>query len=98
MQKIKVLKNIDFDNVVGDINSGSTQNEQQLTLVNNYYVYSKNIGGNVVNNNNVRDFLDKSENSELAKLFVEYLHENTTTAEFREIFYDNKKLSSTFNE
>lgn len=98
MQKIKVLKNIDFDNVVVDINSGDTQNEQQLTLVNNYYVYSKNIGGNVVNGNNVRDFLDKSENSELAKLFVEHLHENTTTAEFREIFYDNKKLSSTFNE
>ena len=32
MQKIKVLKNIDFDNVVVDINSGDTQNEQQLTL------------------------------------------------------------------
>lgn len=99
MQKFTILQNLRFSGATDSVNSGYTLTSgEQLTSSNNYLVYKDNSGGGVVNNNNVRDFLDKDENQDLAKLFVEYLEENTNFTEFKEIFYNNKKLADTFNE
>ncbi len=96
MQKFQIVKNISFTaNTVSNIDIAPGA---KPVLSNNYFVYKNSTGGNVVNDNNVRDFLDKEENSELAANFVKYLESNTTVSEFKNIFYDNKKLSSVFNE
>jgi hypothetical protein len=71
---------------------------QNLQLKNNYYVYSSEIGGGTVNDNNVRSFLDDERNYSLAESFIDYIKTNTTVEEFREIFYNNKKLAAVFNE
>jgi len=70
---------------------------QTPQLVNDYYVYTSQIGGFTVNDNNVRSFLDDERNSGIAESFVEYMKTNTSIEEFRDIFYDNKKLASVFN-
>ena len=99
MQKFKILQKIDFKNILSDISSGSTITKgEPLVLSNDYYVYKTKTGGEIVNDNNVRNFLDKPENSEIAEKFVLFLEENTNFTEFKEIFYDNKKLAYTFNE
>lgn len=71
---------------------------QSLQLRNNYYVYASEIGGGTVNDNNVRSFLDDERNYSLAESFIDYIKTNTTIEEFREIFYNNKKLAAVFNE
>ncbi len=71
---------------------------QSLQLKNNYYVYSSEVGGFTVNDNNVRNFLDDERNSDIAISFVNYIKDNTTISEFKEIFYNNKKLAAVFNE
>lgn len=98
MQRFKILKN----NL--PIFSGSSTSTgftgatgEQLQFKNNYYVYSSEIGNSTVNDNNVRDFLDDERNADLATDFVSYLQSNSTLEEFKDIFYDNKKLSSVFN-
>ncbi len=71
---------------------------QNLQLRNNYYVYASEIGGGTVNDNNVRSFLDDERNSSLAEVFIDYIKKSTSIEEFREIFYNNKKLATVFNE
>lgn len=71
---------------------------EQLQLKNNYYLYSSTIGNNIVNDNNVRDFLDSDRNENITLAFVEYIKKNTTIEQFRVIFYDNKKLAAVFND
>lgn len=94
MQQFKILLN--------PFLSGSTTTEsavgQQVILKNNYYVYSSEIGGDIVNDNNVKSFLDNDDNEELTLKFISYLQSNTTLQEFKDIFYDNKKLAAIFNE
>lgn len=99
MQLFQIVKNTGFP-------SSAITNSSEIeiapgakpVLSNNYFVYKNSIGGDVVSDNNVRDFLDKDENTQLAEDFVKYLEQNTDTNEFKNIFYDNKKLSSVFNE
>ena len=69
-----------------------------LSLVNGYYVYSDSIGGGVVNEFNVKDFLDNNNNVTVATSYFDFLKLNSTQEEFKEIFYNNKKLASSFNE
>ncbi len=98
MQLFQIIKNTSFtSSTVNDAASADISIAKPI-LSNNYFVYQNSIGGNVVNDNNVRDFLDKEENASLAEKFVKYLENNTTIIEFKNIFYDNKKLSSVFNE
>lgn len=81
--------------------TGSTVNEQEnksdLVLSNGYFSHTTNPNKTIVNENNVRDFLDNENNEKLATDFVEFIQHNSTSAEFKEIFYDNKKLASVFN-
>lgn len=102
MQRFKLIPSQIFSGITSDTNSeiaGNLSNSSaQLQLVNNYYVYSTQIGGNVVNDNTVRDFLDNDNNTEIAVKFVNYLQATTTVEEFKEIFYNNKKLAYVFND
>jgi len=96
MQKVRIIQNPKFSGITNLDTIISTG--ESLSFSNNYYSYITKNGGELVNDNNIKDFLDKPENSQLAEDFVSYLQENTNILEFKEIFYDNKKLSNTFNE
>lgn len=99
MQKYRIIQNLGFSGITSDINSGITMTKgEQLVFSNNYFSYKTINGGEIVNDNNVRNFLDKPENESLAENFVNFLQSNTNFTEFKEIFYDNKKLAHTFNE
>jgi len=69
-----------------------------LSLVDGYYTYSDSIGGSVVNEFNVKDYLDDERNLSAATSYFNFLKQNSTQEEFKEIFYNNKKLSNSFNE
>lgn len=86
-----------IDGQDADTTVASTSGEQ-LQLKNNYYLYSSTIGNNIVNDNNVRDFLDSDRNESITLAFVEYIKKNTTIEQFKVIFYDNKKLAAVFND
>jgi hypothetical protein len=68
-----------------------------LKFIGNYYVYSDSIGGDIVNEYNVKEFLDNPDNEIVARNFIEYVKANLSTEEFREAFFDSKKLSNLFN-
>jgi hypothetical protein len=72
--------------------------ESDLVSVNGYLAYSETIGGGVVNDLNVRDFLDNPSNEQIATDFFNFLQNNSTTEEFKAIFYNAQKLSNTFND
>jgi len=63
-----------------------------------YFSYNTQIGVAVVNDLNVKGFLDKPENEKIAIDFVNYLKNLLTIDEFRDLFYDNKKLAEFFND
>lgn len=69
-----------------------------LSLTNDYLVYTSSFGGNLVDENNVKDFLDEPKNINLATDFLEYLSSNTKKEEFEDILYDNKKLANILND
>lgn len=93
MQYLKLKINNSF--------TGSTEIEQEyksdLVLYNNYYSHTTNPNKTIVNENNVRSFLDDENNEKLVNDFVEYVQYNSSQEEFKEIFYNNKKLASVFN-
>lgn len=93
MQYLKLKINNSF--------TGSTEIEQEtnsdLVLYNNYYSHTTNPNKTIVNENNVRSFLDDENNEKLVNNFVEYIQYNSSPEEFKEIFYNNKKLASVFN-
>mgnify|MGYP000901063296 CR=1 FL=1 len=100
MQRIKVLRRY-ITGTTENVDSMSLPNYQNLDTLknkNNYWVYSSEFGKSIVNENNVKEYLDQDENSEISEKFINYLQNNLTAAEFREVFYDNKKLSTLFND
>lgn len=71
----------------------------ELVLDNDYYAYDLEVnGGGVVNEFNVRAFLNDSRNEQIINDFFSYLTGSTSIYEFREIYYSDKKLSSVFNQ
>ena len=71
----------------------------QLVMSNNYLVYSVNgTGGGIVTPFNVKTYLDDPKNVSIATNFFNFLRLNTTSAQFRDVFYDVQKLSNTFND
>lgn len=70
----------------------------ELILHNEYYSYLSERGKNTVNDNNVREYLDDEKNLDLSLKFITFLKDSTSLEEFKEIFYNNKKLSAVFNE
>lgn len=77
----------------------STSNEQSdLKLISGYLVYTSSFGGNLVDEFTVRDFLDNSNNEQLATDFFNYLQTNYTVPEFNELYYNNLKLANVLND
>jgi hypothetical protein len=77
---------------------GQQEVNSNLVLSNDYLVNQSLPDSLLVNENNVRAFLDDPKNTDLVNGFINYLQNNTTKEEFDEIVYDNKKLSSNLNE
>ena len=92
--KIKINKRFTGETEVNSINNDG----EQIKYVDNYWVYSKTIGNNITSEFNVKDFLNAKENELLAVKFFNFLQSNISIEEFRNVFYNNKKLSLTFNE
>lgn len=89
--------------VTGAANTSETNveaknNNQTLQFKNGYYIYTSELGQTIVNDNNVRNFLDDDRNEIMALNFINYLKNNTNIQQFKEIFEDNKKLAAIFNE
>lgn len=105
MQKIELLYNQSFTANTAIENFGPVDNlepmifksQQIVNLDKDYYSYSNRNGVSIVNDLNVKQFLDKPENEKLAINFINYLKEILSLDEFRDLFYDNKKLAEFFN-
>lgn len=72
--------------------------QQNLSFEKEYFLYLQQNGVSIVNDLNVKNYLNKSSNETLANEFVTYLSGLCTHEEFVEILYDNKKLSDFFND
>lgn len=86
-----------FKLLLKDFSGKTSSQSSKLEFVDNYYLYRQSNGGGVVDEFNVKTFLDDSDNAVVAKNFFSYLTGNTNTEQFKEIFYNDKKLSNVFN-
>lgn len=78
--------------------TGSTQiGTSALTLDNGYYSYLNENGGGIVNEFNVRGYLNDSRNQKIITDFFSYLTGNTNTQEALNILSSDKKLANVFN-
>lgn len=106
MQKFEVLYNIAFsantnlENLLTLDSSEPTlyDTQQNINLNQEYFSYLPQVGVSLVNDLNVKAFLDKPENEKIALEFIDYLKSILTIEEFRDLFYDNKKLAEFFND
>jgi hypothetical protein len=92
MQYFKLIINKQYS---GDTSSEPTSS---LKLVNGYWMYTSSRGGDVTTEFDVREFLDRPENEAASIDFFNFLKSNISREDFKEIFYNNRKLSLTFNE
>lgn len=85
--------------LIPEFTGQTVSNEQsELKLRSGYLVYTNTFGGNLVNEFTVRDFLDNSNNEQLAIDFFNYLQVNYSKSEFNELYYNNLKLSNVLND
>ena len=90
MQKFELLLNTSF--------TGSPLTVSELELNDDYFVYTQSLGGGVTSEFNIRGYLNDSQNQIIIDGFVEYLNQNSSDIERKEIFYDDRKLSIIFNQ
>lgn len=74
------------------------ETQQKINFEQEYFTYSTRIGVSIVNDLNVKSYLDKPENEKIATEFINYLKSILNQEEFRDLFYDNKKLAEFFND
>lgn len=102
MQKIEIKYNPAFISNQTDgeetSNLSSFDTQQNININQEYFSYNNIVGISVVNDLNVKAFLDKPENEKIAVEFIQYLRSILTLDEFRDLFYDNKKLADFFND
>lgn len=91
MKSFQILLNPRFTAGTQSINS-------ELVLDNSYYSYIIRNGGGLVNEFNVRAYLNDDRNIQITRDFFAYLTGNTTTPEVLNILRSDKKLSSIFND
>lgn len=90
MESVKILLNNNF--------TGSTQiGASGLTFDNGYYSYVNSNGGGIVNEFNVRGYLNDSRNQKIINDFFTYLTGNTSPQETLNIVTSDKKLANVFN-
>ena len=104
MQKFEILYNIAFSaNTNTDALLETVQQDvlyetqQNVGLDQEYFSYTSQVGVGIVNDLNVKAYLDMPQNEKIAIKFVDYLKKLLTLDEFRDLFYDNKKLAEFFN-
>jgi len=83
--------------------SGTTAPEiatdSALQDINQYQVNNiQGLGGGVVNEDNIRGFLNDENNERIINDFFSYLTASTTTIEFAEIWNSDLKIATVFNE
>ncbi len=78
--------------------TSATSEQSDLKLISGYFVYTSSFGGNLVDEFTVRNFLDNSNNEQLAIDFFNYLQSNYSRADFNELYYNNLKLANVFND
>lgn len=101
MQVVKILFNPEFSAITSTMIADDeifAKTGAKLTFHNDYYSYGTDIGNNLVNDNTVKDFLNDEKNIDISMRFIDYLQSSTQNHEFKEIFYNNKKLAAVFNE
>jgi len=106
MQKFEILYNIAFSantnlNSLLTLDSNEPvlyDTQQNINLNQEYFSYTPQVGVSLVNDLNVKAFLDKPENEKIALEFINYIKSLLTIEEFRDLFYDNKKLAEFFND
>lgn len=74
------------------------KSQQELVLEREYYSYETQTGVGLVNDLNVKSYLNNPANESIALEFLSYLTGTTSLEEFRDIYYDNKKLAEYFND
>ena len=99
MQKFEILYNIAFSaNTDTDALLETVQQDilyetqQNVGFDQEYFSYTSQVGVGIVNDLNVKAYLDMPQNEKIAIDFVDYLKILLTLDEFRDLFYDNKKL------
>lgn len=78
--------------------AGTQSISSELVLDNSYYSYLIKNGGGLVNEFNVRGYLNDERNLQITNDFFAYLTGNTSTPEALNILSSDKKLSSIFND
>lgn len=92
MQTFQITLNRNFTAATSVVDSS-------LVSVGDYFVNSQNsLGGGVVTEFNVNEFLENDKNQSITLDFFSYMTANTTESQFREIVYSDKKLSNAFND
>jgi hypothetical protein len=74
------------------------QTQQNLSFQQEYFIYLQRNGVSLVNDLNVKGYLNNPNNEAVAREFIDYLSGTCSYYEFTDILYDNKKLSDYFND
>jgi hypothetical protein len=91
MKNFEILLNNRYTATTQTINSG-------LEMQNDYYVYINKNGGGIVNQYNVRGYLNDPRNQQITNDFIAYLTGSTTQDQTLNILTADKKLADTFND
>lgn len=88
-----------FEILLNNFYTASTLSiSSNLDLINDYYVYITKNGGGIVNQYNVRGYLNDQKNQQITNDFFAYLTGNTSQDQALNILGSNKKLSDVFND
>ena len=91
MQNFEILLNNNY--------TASTQSSSSaLDLINDYYVYITKNGGGIVNQYNVRGYLNDLRNQQITNDFFAYITGSTSQDQALNILSSDKKLSDVFND
>jgi hypothetical protein len=88
---------IKLNEILSSRSGSSNESPEGLVFLNGYYIYIDRIGGGMVNQNNVRVFLNDIRNSDLIQRFVSHLTATTSEERFVEIVGSDDLLARNFN-
>lgn len=91
MQKYKILTKRPLTTSIPESNS-------DMVSVNNYLINPIETQQELTSEYTVKDFLNDPKNSELATNFLSYLQNNTKDSEYKDILYNESKLSNLLND
>lgn len=109
MQKFEILYNRAFSastqEPIGTASAAETtaeaslfETQQNPTFQQEYFIYLQQNGVSLVNDLNVKGYLNDPKNEAVANDFIDYMSGTCSYHEFTDILYDSKKLSDYFND